>query len=130
MIRKQYNTLFGDLVPVIAARALKICLIVLKNIQSVYNIHVIEHHSDEDKVFVVKTGDHYDAVVLINDKPLGVENNVERLVVTDIMLRNTDNDIVNHKGHGSTDAANPPGGIVILQSGVAVSDFPRAQTSP
>ena len=95
----------------IAARALKICLIVLKNIQSVYNIHVIEHHSDEDKVFVVKTGDHYDAVVLINDKPLGVENNVERLVVTDIMLRNTDNDIVNHKGHGSTDAANPPGGI-------------------
>ena len=85
--RKQYNTSSGDLVPVIAARALKICLIVLKNIQSVYNLNVIEHHSDEDKFFLVKTGDHYDAVVLINFEPLGVENNVERLVVTDIMFK-------------------------------------------
>ena len=72
-----------------------------------YNIHVIEHHSDEDNVLVVKTGDHYDVVVLINDKPLGVENNVERIVVTDILLTNTDNDIVDHEGHVSTDAADP-----------------------
>ena len=103
--RKHYNTSFGDLVPVIAARALKIGLIVLKNVQSVYNIHVIEHHSKNGKVFVVKMGDHHDTVVVINDEPLCVENNVERLVVTHIMLRNAENDIVDHGGRVSTDAA-------------------------
>ena len=113
--RKQYCTSFGDLVPVIATRALKIGLF-LKNVQSVYNIHIIEHHSDKDKVFVVKAGDHHDAAVLINDEPLCEENNVERLVVTHIMLRNADNDIVYQWGSCEYWRCRSTG-IVILQPG-------------
>ena len=60
---KRYDTSFGDVVPIVCSYALKININVIIDNDGFNSFHCI-HDNDNDRcVFVLKRGDHYDALV-------------------------------------------------------------------
>ena len=62
---KNYNTAFGDLVPVIASRALGMGIMIVYKQEDETMTVFIEHRENHtcENLFIFKDGDHYDALV-------------------------------------------------------------------
>lgn len=65
ILNKNYDTAFGDLVPLIAANALGINIIIVSKQRSYEDVLVIpDNHKHHKSVCILKTGDHYDSLFL------------------------------------------------------------------
>ena len=73
-----YDSIYGDLVPLVAANALSINIIIVSKTDNFYSSRRVRssHKSgtNHPTVIVSKTGDHYDALVLINQLNFILEN--------------------------------------------------------
>ena len=66
VLHSNYNTSFGDLVPVIVANAIHLNVIILMKSGMNFTVHGICIDQSVNSVLVVKSGEHYDATVPSN----------------------------------------------------------------
>ena len=65
IVKKNYNTPFGDLVPLIVANILGINIGIVENHENGYAFKwVLSESLADNHVHILKTGDHYDAFLL------------------------------------------------------------------
>ena len=66
VLHSDYNTSFGDMVPVIVANAIHLNVIIFRKSGMNFTVHGICIDQSVNSVLVVKSGEHYDAIVPSN----------------------------------------------------------------
>ena len=66
VLHSNYNTSFGDLVPVIVANTIHLNVIILMKSGINFTVHGICIHQSDSSVLVVKSGERYDDIVPSN----------------------------------------------------------------
>jgi len=64
LFEKYYNTDVGDMIPLIAARALQVKIVIIEQVNFEVTLREIEARSSSETLYVFKLGEHYDALVL------------------------------------------------------------------
>ena len=68
VINKRYNTLFGDLIPFIAAKSIGVNIFVITERDTGYYVHSVKNvHGATKNVMILKNGHHYDAILKIDN---------------------------------------------------------------
>ena len=62
LLRKRYDTRFGELVPIICGKALRINIVVILKKSLTYNVFVLPHENARLTALVLKTNKHYDGI--------------------------------------------------------------------
>ena len=68
VINKRYDTLFGDLIPLIAAKSIDVNIFVITKRGTGYYVHNVKNvHGPSKNVMILKNGDHYDAILKVDN---------------------------------------------------------------